>query len=123
MSDEAARPGRPVGTAFGGGAELASADAPAPATEPRADVASPSARARPVVRRFRRRLLTLADGASLVLNPSGSIDEIDDAGTVVHSWDPADPEWPRHAIRFGLRPQAPTVAPTGRRVGGSTPPR
>ena len=73
--------------------------------------------------RFRRRRLALDDGTSLVLNPSGSIDHIDGAGAVVRTWNTADPGWGSHAIRFGIRSQEPTVAPTRRGLGAVRAPR
>ena len=73
-------------------------------------------------RRFRRRELDLADGSRLVLKADGSIDHVDDGGDTKQSWTPDDPEWPRHAIRFGLRPQNATVAPHGRYVERTKPP-
>ena len=74
-------------------------------------------------RRFKRHELELADGGRLVLGIDGSIDHVDDHGSVTHSWTPDDPEWPDQAIRFGLYPQARTVTPPGRHVRGTKPPR
>ena len=74
-------------------------------------------------RRFKRRELQLADGGKLVLDADGSIVQLDGDGTRTHAWEPADPEWARHAIRFGLYPQDATVPPTGRYVEGMRPPR
>ena len=74
-------------------------------------------------RRFKRHELGLADGGRLVLDIDGSIDHVDDHGSVTHSWTPDDPEWPDQAIRFGLYPQARTVTPPGRHVRGTKPPR
>jgi hypothetical protein len=73
-------------------------------------------------RRFKPHALELADGGKLVLEADGSIDQLDDHGSRVHRWTPDDPEWPDRAIRFGLRPQAPTVTPQGP-VQGTKPPR
>ena len=63
------------------------------------------------IQRFRRRTLALAEGGMLVLNGDGSIDQIDAAGAIGHSWNAADPEWPRMALRFGLHPEGETTAP------------
>lgn len=73
-------------------------------------------------RRFKPHELELADGGRLVLSADGSIDHIDDHGSTMHRWKPDDPEWPDQAIRFGLRPQEPTVTPQGP-VQGTKPPR
>jgi hypothetical protein len=73
--------------------------------------------------RYRRHELELADGGRLVLGVDGTIDQLDSQGSKTHSWLPDDPEWPDHAIRFGLHPEAPTVMPQGRRVQGTRPPR
>ena len=73
-------------------------------------------------RRFKPHTLELADGGRLVLGVDGSIDHIDERGTGMQRWDPDDPEWPDQAIRFGLYPQAPTIAPHGQ-VQGAKPPR
>jgi hypothetical protein len=74
-------------------------------------------------RRFKRRELQPADGARLVLDIDGSILHLNDHGNPTRTWTPDDPEWPREAIRFGLLPQAPTVAPHGRHVPETKPPR
>ncbi len=74
-------------------------------------------------RRFRRRELRLADGGSLVLTVDGSIDQVADDGTTTHSWAPDDPDWPRHALRFGLHPQGVTVTPHGRQRWDMRPPQ
>jgi hypothetical protein len=47
----------------------------------------------------------------LVLNGDGSIHQVDEGRAVLHSWSPADAEWPRMAIRFGLQPEGATTAP------------
>ncbi len=73
-------------------------------------------------RRFKPHELKLADGGRLVLSVDGSIDHIDERGSTMHRWQPGDPEWPDQAIRFGLYPQARTVAPHGQ-VQGAKPPR
>jgi hypothetical protein len=70
-------------------------------------------------RRFKRRELMVADGGKLILNVDGSIRLIDAEG---HTR-PDEPEWARCAIRFGLRPQSSTIAPTGRYVDATKPPR
>jgi hypothetical protein len=49
-----------------------------------------------------------------VLDTDGSIVRIDAAGTATQTWQPEDPDWARHALRFGVRPQAPTVRPDPR---------
>jgi hypothetical protein len=64
----------------------------------------------------------LPDGGELVLAADGSIEQLDAAGTTTHRWTLDQPEWPDHAIRFGLQTQARTVAPHGR-VEGTRPPR
>ena len=82
----------------------------------------PSRTRAPQGRRFKRHELELVDGGRLVLGVDGSIDHVDAHGSTTHSWTPDDPEWPDQAIRFGLYPQVPTVAPHGRRVQGTKPP-
>jgi hypothetical protein len=74
-------------------------------------------------RRFKPHAAELTDGSRLVLGVDGSIDHVDDQGSRMHGWKPGDPGWSDQAIRFGLHPQAPTVAPHGRRVQESKPPR
>lgn len=74
-------------------------------------------------RRFKRRELRLADGGSLVLTTAGSIDQLAADGTTTHSWAPDDADWPRQAIRFGVRPQGATVTPPGRQPSAMHPPR
>lgn len=71
----------------------------------------------------RRRELSLPGGGRLVLSPDGTLTRLDGTGAVEHTWTPDDPEWPQLAIRFGLRAQARTVAPPGRFVAGTHPPR
>lgn len=73
-------------------------------------------------RRYRRHELRLADGGTLVLGTDGRIERLDADGTAVHAWRPDDPGWPDQAIRFGLRPQAQTVKPRGRRDTGTDQP-
>lgn len=73
-------------------------------------------------RRYRRHELELADGGRLVLGSDGTIAHHAADGTTTRSWAPDDLEWPDQALRFGLRPQAPTVAPTGR-TQATKPPR
>jgi hypothetical protein len=68
------------------------------------------------LRRYRRREVALAGGARLVLAADGTLTRFDAEGTPEHSWTPDDPEWPRLAIRFGLRSQSRTVTPAGRFV-------
>ena len=74
-------------------------------------------------RRFKRRELQLAEGGKLVLGADGSITQLDADGKPTETWAPSDPDWARHAIRFGLYPQDATVPPTGRYVEGIRPPR
>jgi len=74
-------------------------------------------------RRFKHRELDLADGGKLVLKADGSISQVDASGAPTQTWDPADPDWASHAIRFGLFPQDATVAPTGRFIDDRRPPR
>jgi hypothetical protein len=73
-------------------------------------------------RRFKPHAVELAAGGRLVLGVDGSIDHIDERGSTVHRWKADDPAWPDQAIRFGLYPQAPTIAPHGQ-VQGAKPPR
>ena len=72
--------------------------------------------------RFRPRTLDLGDGGTLLLRGSGEIEHRGPDGATVATWSPGDPEWPRHAIRFGLQETHATVAPTGRYVPGTKPP-
>ena len=67
-------------------------------------------------RRFRRRELELAEGGKLVLHTDGSIHQLGDQGETKQTWAPGDPEWARHAIRFGLLPQPSTTVPPDARV-------
>jgi len=73
--------------------------------------------------RYKRHEVALANGGRLVLDVDGTIEHVDGEGTVARAWSPDDPEWPDQAIRFGLHPQAPTVAPQGRRAMEGKPPR
>ncbi len=73
-------------------------------------------------RRYKPRELELGDGGRLTLRSDGTIVEVDGTAQAVGSWTPDDPEWARHAIRFGLRPQDSTVAPHGPSAG-TKPPR
>lgn len=73
-------------------------------------------------RRFKPHELELADGGRLVLGVDGSIERIDERGSMMHRWKHDDPEWPDQAIRFGLHPQARTTTPHGQ-VQGTKPPR
>jgi hypothetical protein len=82
----------------------------------------PIRRPAPQGRRFKAQQVALADGGKLVLRADGSIDQVDAGGRTRHRWTPDRPEWPDHAIRFGLQTQARTVAPHGR-VEGTRPPR
>jgi hypothetical protein len=74
-------------------------------------------------RRFKPHAIELTEGGRLLLGVDGSIDHVDDRDSSLHRWKPDDPGWSDQAIRFGLYPQPPTVAPSGRRVEGSKPPR
>ncbi len=67
-------------------------------------------------RRFRKRELELEEGGKLVLHTDGSIRQIGDQGETKQTWAPDDPEWARHAIRFGLLPQPSTTVPPDARV-------
>jgi hypothetical protein len=71
--------------------------------------------------RFRRHQIELAEGGKLVLRGDGSITQLDAAGEAVQQWAIADPEWARHAIRFGLQPQPQTVVPESRRAAEPRP--
>ena len=66
--------------------------------------------------RYKPREIGLAGGGKLTLHPDGSISLVDGAGASSGAWAPGDPDWASHAIRFGLQPQAETVAPHGRRA-------
>lgn len=72
--------------------------------------------------RFRPRRVPIANGEVLALRGSGTIERLDAEGAVLERWSPEDAAWPDHAIRFGLRPSATTVHPSGRDVPGSRPP-
>ena len=87
------------------------------------DQQEPSPARAPRGRRYRRHELQLADGGKLVLGVDGTIAHLDAEGSTTRSWVPDDPEWAGHALRFGLRPPAPTVAPQGRGVQATKPPR
>lgn len=65
--------------------------------------------------RFRRRQIELGDGVKLVLHGNGAITQLDAAGEATAQWAVDDPDWARHAIRFGLQPQPTTVVPESRR--------
>lgn len=67
-------------------------------------------------RRFKRRELELEEGGKLVLHTDGSIRQIGDDGETKRTWTRDDPEWARHAIRFGLLPQPSTTVPPDARV-------
>ena len=72
-------------------------------------------------RRFRHHEIAIADGGKLVLRVDGSIAQFDSAGATGGKWAPSEPEWAGHAIRFGLRPQAETTLPQGRRAPAPRP--
>jgi hypothetical protein len=99
-----------------------------PAAEPAQDaaVAPPATQAsRPAIthgHHYRRREIELAEGGKLVLDPDGSIRQVDAEGVATEAWSPGEPEWASHAIRFGLRPESQTVAPNSRRVRDARPP-
>ena len=80
-----------------------SAPSSAASAEPSPTQSTPGAAAHG--RRFKPRELELADGGKLVLTADGSISQVDAAGTPTQAWEPADPDWASHAIRFGLFPQ------------------
>jgi hypothetical protein len=85
---------------------------PAPAAKP-----TPAAQAvsvAPARRKYKRHEISLADGGTLVLEVDGSILRLDAAGVATTTWQPDDPDWARHALRFGVRPQNATVPPHGR---------
>jgi hypothetical protein len=65
----------------------------------------------------------LPGGEKLVLFTDGTLARFGADGSREHVWMPDDPEWPRLAIRFGLRVQSATVTPPGRFVEGTKPPR
>jgi len=67
-------------------------------------------------RKYKRHEIPLADGGRLVLEADGSIVRLDGAGATSQTWPPEDPDWARHALRFGVRPQSPTAMPLGRDV-------
>lgn len=72
-------------------------------------------------RHYKRREVALAEGGRLVLHGDGSISRIDAAGETIGTWATDDPDWARHGIRFGLRQEAVTVAPHGRRAADPRP--
>lgn len=78
-------------------------------------------RTAPAERRFRNRTIKLADGGKLALRGDGEITLTDAAGETAGTWAVGDPDWARHAIRFGLRPQPTTVPPQGRRDAAPRP--
>lgn len=67
-------------------------------------------------RRYRRHELALPEGGRLRLGADGTIARLDADGSTVRCWPPGDPDWANQAIRFGLRPQPPTVSPHSQRV-------
>jgi hypothetical protein len=78
--------------------------------------------AAPRGRRYRHHVVELADRGRLVLSVDGSIQRSEAAGATTGVWTPEDPGWPDQALRFGIRPQAMTVAPHVRRDQGSKTP-
>ena len=77
-------------------AGAAASAVPTPATVPRT-----AAGGHP----FRRHEIPFGDG-KLILDHDGSIRTVAADGSVTATWQADDPEWSRHAIRFGLRPSA-----------------
>jgi hypothetical protein len=75
----------------------------------------------PSGRLYKHRELELAEGGKLVLRGDGSITQTDAAGETIGKWAATDPEWAGHALRFGLQPQAETIAPHGRRMSDPRP--
>jgi hypothetical protein len=63
---------------------------------------------------FRRREIALSDGSALVLHRDGSIAHVGPDRGIVASWHLADPDWERHALRFGITRATTTVAPRPR---------
>ncbi len=61
--------------------------------------------------RYKRHEIALAEGGKLVMDSDGSIVRLDGSGKAAQTWQPDDPEWERHALRFGVRPVNRTVAP------------
>jgi len=57
------------------------------------------------------------------MKSDGSIERLAASGGQTQTWRPGELEWSSHAMRFGLRQQPRTVAPTGRSVEGTRPPR
>lgn len=74
-------------------------------------------------RQFKPSQLELADGVRLSLRADGSIAQLDAHGATTHSWKPDEVGWPDQALRFGLHPQALTVAPHDHRHQGTKPRR
>ena len=74
-------------------------------------------------RRYKRREVQLPEGGKLVLGADGSIAQHEADRTLSHTWAPDDPEWARHAIRFGLYPRDATVPQTRRYRDDMRPPR
>jgi hypothetical protein len=72
-------------------------------------------------RRFKRRQISLAEGGKLVLLGDGSITLTDAAGAVTGSWATDDPDWARHAIRFGVQARPETTIPEAPRVATPRP--
>jgi hypothetical protein len=100
----------------------AAAAKPARAAGPRPDAAPVAPHGHGNKRgRYKRREIGLAEGGKLILHPDGSISLLDGAGATSGAWSPGDPDWAGHAIRFGLQPQAETVAPHGRRAADPRP--
>jgi len=83
----------------------AAADGPTPAEVAVPAASTPPPGPAPRAGSFRRHEVALDDG-KLVLDRDGSISRIAADGSVTATWQADDPEWPRYAIRFGLRPGA-----------------
>jgi hypothetical protein len=73
-------------------------------------------------RTYKPRRVDLEGGEALVLRADGSIVHRDRDGGATRTWTPDDPEWPRHALRFGLHERQSTTPPSGRYVPGTRPP-
>ncbi len=81
-----------------------------------------AASARHPARRFRKRQVALPDGDLLVLLGDRTIEHTAPDGTVKRTWRTDDPDWSRHAIRFGIHEAPPTVKPSGRDASSERPP-
>jgi hypothetical protein len=102
-------------------AESATVQAPDAATNAPGP-AAPDQRGVPGGPRTKRREVAIAGGQRLILNPDRSIELREAAGGAIRSIDPADPDWARYALRFGLRPVNRTANPHSRRIEDTKPP-